>query len=203
LEEGIPNKKIKVVPLAYERPKAVVTFKREYPTIFTPSRPLRVLFLGQINLRKGVWPVLDAIRLLRGEPIEFWFVGSIQLSIPSDLRNDPQVHWVGSVAHQHTDRFYRNADIFLFPTFSDGFGLTQLEAQAWNLPVIATKFCGSVVDDGRNGWILPDVTPCTIAATIRRCRSDPARLQELSRNSGLAKQFALARIGEQWLHVLE
>ena len=111
------------------------------------------------------------LRLLRGEPIEFWFVGPIQISIPADLRDDPKVHWIGSVPHEGTARFYRDADIFLFPTFSDGFGLTQLEAQAWKLPLIATKFCGDVVEDGINGWLLPDITAdrdCRDAATVLR-----------------------------------
>jgi glycosyltransferase involved in cell wall biosynthesis len=202
LDEGISAKKIKVVPLAYE-PKATGPFRRDYPAVFTPSRPLRVLFLGQINLRKGIGPLLDAIRLLRGEPIVFSLVGPIQLSIPSDLRDDPQVRWVGSVAHEHAARFYRDADVFLFPTFSDGFGITQLEAQAWKLPIVATKFCGNVVEDGRNGWLLPEVNPCAIAATMRRCREDPARLQEFSARSELTERFGLARIGEQWLRVLE
>jgi len=203
MDEGVPAEKIKVVPLAYDEPKAIEAFRREYPSEFTPSRRLRVLFLGQINLRKGVGPLLDAIRLLRGEPIEFWFVGPIQISVPSDLRDNPQVRWVGPVSHEHTARFYHDADIFLFPTFSDGFGLTQLEAQAWKLPIVATEFCGVVVDDGRNGWLLPEVTPCAIATTMRRCCADPARLQELSARSVLTERFSLASIGEQWLHTLE
>src|SRR5262249_47419462 len=133
--EGVPSAKIRVVPLAYDEPKATAAFRREYPAVFGPSRPLRVLFLGQVNLRKGIGPLLDAIRLLRGEPIKFTFVGPIQLSIPADLRDDPNVCWVGSVPREKTARFYQEADAFLFPTFSDGFGLTQLEAQAWKLPV--------------------------------------------------------------------
>jgi glycosyltransferase involved in cell wall biosynthesis len=164
---------------------------------------LRVLFLGQINLRKGIGPLLDAIRLLRGEPIEVSLVGPIQISIPSDLCDDPRVRWVGSVPHEHTAPFYRDADVFLFPTFSDGFGLTQLEAQAWKLPIVATKFCGNVVEDGTNGWLLPEVSACAIAATMRRCCADPARLQEFSARSALTERFALTRIGEQWLRVLE
>jgi glycosyltransferase involved in cell wall biosynthesis len=203
LDEGIPPEKIKVVPLAYDEQNAVGTFQRNYPAVFTPSRPLRVLFLGQINLRKGIGPLLDAIRLLREEPIEFTFVGPIQLSIPADLREGPKVRWVGSVPREDTAKFYRDADVFLFPTFSDGFGLTQLEAQAWKLPIVASKFCGGVVEHGRNGWLLPDVTSCAIATAIRRCRADPARLQELSARSAFTERFALTRIGEQWLHVLE
>lgn len=203
VEEGVPAAKIKVIPLAYDEPKTFDIFDRKYPEAFTPSRPLRVLFLGQINLRKGMSPLLEAIKLLRGEPIEFSLVGSIQIPIPPDLRDDPQVHWVGSVSHKKTARFYRNADIFIFPTFSDGFGLTQLEAQAWKLPIVTTKFCGDVVEDGRNGCILPEVTSCAIAATLRRFLADSARLQKLSANSALSKSFGLNRVGEQWLRVFD
>jgi hypothetical protein len=175
--EGVPPAKIRVVPCAYHEPKASAVFRRKYPAVFSPVRPLRA--------------------------IEFTFVGPIQLSIPPDLRQDSKVRWIGSVTREDTARFYQEADVFLFPTFSDGFGLTQLEAQAWKLPIIATKFCGDVVEDGRNGWQLPEVTSGAIAATLRRCLADPAGLQELSANSVHTDQFGLPRVGEQWLHVFE
>jgi glycosyltransferase involved in cell wall biosynthesis len=201
--EGVPKEKIRVVPLAYSQPEASTAFRREYPQQFTPSRPLRVLFLGQITLRKGIGPLLDAIRLLRREPVEFTFVGPMQISVPPDLRDDPQIRWVGSVPREDTGHYYREADLFLFPTFSDGFGLTQLEAQAWNLPIIATRFCGNVVKDDGNGWLLSEVTAEAIAATLRRCLAHPSSLQELSTNSIRTKRFDLAYIGKQWLSVFE
>jgi len=201
--EGVPAARIRVVPLAYEEPKAIAPFQRVYPEVFTFARPLRVLFLGQINLRKGIGPLLDAIRLLRGEPIAFTFVGPIQIPIPADLRDNSQVRWVGWVPREDTGQFYRDADIFLFPTFSDGFGLTQLEAQAWKLPVVATNFCGEVITDGRNGFLLAELTPYAIATAIRRCLADPRELQKFSLNSVDAKQFDLRHVGQQWLRVLE
>jgi glycosyltransferase involved in cell wall biosynthesis len=201
--DGIPAGKIKVVPLAYERPQGSIDFRRRYSTCFSGSRPLRVLFLGQVNLRKGIAPILDAVRLLRDEPVEFTFVGPIQISIPPDLLNGPRLRWLGPVSRQATDEFYRNADVFLFPTFSDGFGLTQLEAQAWNLPVIATAFCGDVVQHGRNGWVLPEITPLSIATVLRELLRDPSRLQAASNPRELDEKFDLSNIGRQWLNVLE
>jgi glycosyltransferase involved in cell wall biosynthesis len=201
--EGVPAEKIRVIPLGYKIPGAAVEFERSYPSAFNESRPLRVLFLGQIVVRKGIAPLLDAIRLLKGEPLEFWFVGPVQVQIPEDLRDDPRMRWIGPVSRSNTAQFFREADIFIFPTFSDGFGLTQLEAQAWRLPIIATKFCGDVVKDGTNGWLLSEVSASAIAAMLRRCLRNPARLQELSSGSTLAEQFGLACVGKQWLRVLE
>jgi glycosyltransferase involved in cell wall biosynthesis len=201
--EGVPEAKIKVVPLAYDAPKALDPFERKYPSAFTTSRPLRVLFLGQLNLRKGLGPLLEAVRLLRGEPIEFSLVGPIQIVIPLDLRNNQQIHWAGPVSYERTAGFYRDADIFIFPTYSDGFGLTQLEALAWKLPIITTKFCGEVVENGKNGFILPEVTPCAIAATLRRLVEDPILVQTLSDNAVVAQAHSISRVGKEWLHVFD
>jgi glycosyltransferase involved in cell wall biosynthesis len=54
----------------------------------------------------------------------------------------------------------------ILPTLSDGFALTQLEALSYGCPVIASERCGDVVQPGMNGWLLPDLEPETIAATI-------------------------------------
>jgi glycosyltransferase involved in cell wall biosynthesis len=201
--EGIPADKIRVVPLAYERQSGALDFRRRYPTSFDEARPLRALFLGQINLRKGIAPLLEAITLLRGEPVEFTLAGDIQVEIPADLRDDPRVKWVGSIPREQTMQFYRDADLFVFPTFSDGFGLTQLEAQAWSLPIITTTFCGKVVEDEKNGWLLPVVTPDAIAQAIRHARQNPKRLQEMSSGAAPADSFGLDRVGQQWLDVFD
>jgi glycosyltransferase involved in cell wall biosynthesis len=203
VSEGIPGDKIKIVPLAYERPSGNDDFRRRYPASFNMDRPLRVLFLGQINLRKGIAPILDAVRLLGKEPVEFTFVGPRQISIPEDLLNNSRVRWLGPAPRQSTDKFYRHADVFLFPTFSDGFGLTQLEAQAWKLPMITSAFCGEVVQHGENGWVVSEITPSSIATVLRELLHEPARLQAASDRSGLDKKFDLANIGRQWLGVLE
>lgn len=203
LGQGIAAEKIRVVPLAYERPSGSQGFSRRYPASFSSARPLRVLFLGQVNLRKGVEPLLDAIRLLSHDPIEFTFVGPVQISIPADLRENRQVRWQGSTPRQATSQFYRDADVFLFPTFSDGFGITQLEAQAWKLPIIATQYCGEVVEHGRNGWLLPEITPQSIAKVLRECVRDPGRLQAASDVSGVDERFGLAQVGREWMNVFE
>jgi glycosyltransferase involved in cell wall biosynthesis len=202
-QDGVPASKIRIVPLAYEGPADLARFRRTYPPAFTPSRPLRVLFLGNVCLRKGVGPLFDAIRLLRGAAVEFWFVGPRQVAIPDDLRNHPQVRWIGAVSRRMTARFYRDADLFILPTFSDGFALTQLEAQAWNLPIIATKFCGDVVEDGRNGWLLAEPTGASIAGAVRRCVAEPLWLRGFADNAVQCQRFSLAEIGKRWLNIFQ
>ena len=161
------------------------------------------LVLGSIDLRKGVAPMFEAIRLLRGEAVEFWFVGPSRVAIPDDMRSCPNVRWVGAVPRSETGRYYRDADVFLFPTFSDGFGLTQLEAQAWKLPIIATKYCGEVVKDGVNGIVLAEPTGMAIATAVRRCLADPGWMALLATNAVPPDRFSLKEIGEQFLKIMD
>jgi glycosyltransferase involved in cell wall biosynthesis len=201
VEAGVNESKLFVIPLAYESPITDTRITREYLPHFTRGRPLRVLFLGQINLRKGIARLLKAIRLLENEPIEFHFVGPVQISIPDDLRNNPRVRWIGQVPRGDVDAFYRSADVLIFSTLSDGFGLTQLEAQAWSLPIIASRFCGEVVEDGVNGIVLDELSPNAISAALRSCLREPARLRTFAANAVRADRFNLKVVAENLLRL--
>lgn len=191
LGEGIPAEKIQIIPLAYESSTDARSFQRLYPRAFSAERPLRMLFLGQINLRKGVQHLLDAVQLLNREPVEFWFVGPTQISVPQDLRLHPQCRWFGTVPRVEVDSYYRDADVFILPTLSDGFGLTQLEAQSWKLPVIASRYCGEVVRDGFNGVLLDDVSGEAIANFLRQFLQTPSMLSAMSVRSSVDDRFSL------------
>ena len=200
---GVSPAKIRAIPLAYERPAETNIFKRSYPDEFDETRPMRVLFLGQINLRKGVARLLKAIRLLENEPIEFQFVGPVQMSIPYNLRNNPRLRWFGAVSRSDVDTFYRSADVLIFPTLSDGFGLTQLEAQAWSLPIVASRFCGEVVRDGVNGIVLDELSPNAISTALRSCVCQAARLRSFAANAGLGEKFKLKTVAENLLGLFD
>ena len=185
LREGVAAEKIRVLPVAYEAAGEAKSFQRYYPNAFTSARPLRVLFLGQINRRKGVGQLLDAVKLLADENIEFWFVGPAQVNLPASVK------WFGMVPRVEVDKYYKDADVFIFPTLSDGFGLTQLEAQSWKLPVIASRHCGEVVCDGVNGVVLEEVSAQAIARVLLQLLRSPDLLRTMSARSGVGDRFSL------------
>jgi len=202
VRRGVPREKVSVIPLAYEmtglpdhettRPR-----QREYPDRFTFERPMRVLFLGLINLRKGVARLLEAARILRDEPVEFWMVGPVETAHASTIGNAGRVKWFGPVTRNQATEFYRNADVFILPTLSDGFAITQLEAQVHGLPVIASKFCGKVVDNGLDGIVLEEPTAACIAGAVRDCIADTDRLQKLAAASRLRDEFTIEALAER------
>ncbi len=201
-QEGIAEKKMRVIPLAYEPSVESRSFTRTYPAEFTSTRPLQVLFLGQIDLRKGLYPLLEAIDTLHGEPIEFWFAGPLRIAVPSKFKGQPNVKWLGTVPRKDVSKLLRDADVFMFPTFSDGFGLTQLEAQSWKLPVITTNFCGDVVKNGVNGVLLNAVSGDAIAGVLMDLMRHPLKLREMSSNSRVEDQFTLQAIGRAFLNLV-
>jgi glycosyltransferase involved in cell wall biosynthesis len=200
IRSGVPSEKLSVIPLAYESgdgrgQKSDGGALRLYPDRFTKERPLRVLFLGQVNLRKGIVRLLEAARMLRTEPVEFWMVGPVHVANPRIRGSDARVKWFGAATRKQTGEKYRAADVFILPTLSDGFAITQLEAQAHGLPIIASTFCGRVVDSGRNGILLEEPSATCIAAAIRDCIADPNQLQNLAAASRLANEFTIDALG--------
>jgi glycosyltransferase involved in cell wall biosynthesis len=189
LDAGIPASKIRIIPLAFEESEDATSFTRSYPEKFTTERPLRVLFLGQINYRKGAIQLFEAARQLAADPLEFWLVGPLQVDIPHDVKD--KVRWFGVSPRSDVSRYYRDADVFILPTFSDGFGLTQLEAQSWKLPLIASRYCGDVVKDGFNGLLLENVSGTAIANVLHQLQRSPLSLNAMSQNSRVDERFSL------------
>ncbi|WP_138506410.1 glycosyltransferase family 4 protein [Nostoc sp. PA-18-2419] len=194
---GIPKYKIDIIPLAYQPPKQADNFVRTYPTVFSNERPLRVLFLGQVILRKGLAALIEAAELLRDRPIEFWLVGSQGISISQPSHD--KLQWIGSVSRSSTAIYYQQADVLLFPTLSDGFGLTQLEAQAWKMPIITSRFCGEVIKNQVNGLILPEVSGQAIAQALKFCLNNPWQLKAFAKQSTDTSCFSLSQLQQSLL----
>jgi glycosyltransferase involved in cell wall biosynthesis len=199
---GVPNEKLSVIPLAYETPEvrgreSQVRSARSFPARFTSERPMRVLFLGLINLRKGVARLLEAARVLRDEPIEFWMVGPVEIANAGAMVDAGRVKWFGPVTRNQAAEFSGNADVFILPTLSDGFAITQLEAQAYGLPVISSPLCGKVVESGRNGIILEEPTAACIAAALRDCIANPDRLQKFAAASRVPDKFTMRALANR------
>jgi len=72
--------------------------------------------------------------------------------------------------------------------------LTQLEAQAWQLPIVASQFCGEVVTDGVNGRVLPQVTGMAIAEVIHSLLKHPEQLQFFAQRSIQPSTFSLSSL---------
>jgi glycosyltransferase involved in cell wall biosynthesis len=198
---GTPAERIQVVPLVYSGSLSPIA--RRYPKSFDRGRPLRVLFLGQVILRKGIARLIRAAELLRNEPIEIQLVGPTDIQNLGELCRGLHVRYSGPAPRSDVERFYDQADVFILPTLSDGFAITLIEAQSRRLPVITTTRCGQVIQDGVNGVVLEFPTGEIIASTLRAMLANPESLAAMSERSSVegfrleSLATALNAIGEK------
>lgn len=179
---GIAPAKIKVLPLPYEAEPAAPQVERSYPAAFSSQRPMRVLFVGTASVMKGVPELLEAIEQVGNAPIRLQLVGERDMAVPERFANHPRIEWVGAVDRAAVFHYYRHSDVLMFPSHSDGFGMAQVEAQGWSLPVVASRYCGEVVRPGETGMVLDEVSPQALVSVLLELAAAPATLARFARN---------------------
>src|SRR5260370_9235862 len=126
------------------------------PADVKTDKPLRFLYAGQLSIRKGLPILLEAWRRAELEDGELHLVGSwlladrIRRELPKDIR------YFSACSRQELLGHYQSADVFVFPSFFEGFALVLLEAMACGLPVLASDATGApdLLDDA-TGIVLP------------------------------------------------
>ncbi len=108
-----------------------------------------IMYLGSEEPRKNISLILKAIyRLKKIIPaVKLLKVGGSQmggdrrsvLALIKDLHLEDNVIFTGQVAESDLPKYYNAADIFVFPSRYEGFGLPPLEAMACGCPVIASN----------------------------------------------------------------
>lgn len=188
IRQGVHSDKIFVVPIGIDLKKT----KKAEDRGDRGGRALRVLWLGSVILRKGIQYLVEAARLLMNTGIEFLIAGEIGIaprvvaSFPSNMK------MLGQLTRDKVAALYSEADVFVLPTLSDGFAVTQLEAMTHGLPVVITPNCGRVVTDGVDGFVIPPRNGEALAEALARFHHDRDLLREMSRQAQLSvRKFSL------------
>ncbi|WP_186776078.1 glycosyltransferase family 4 protein [Rubripirellula reticaptiva] len=204
IREGVKPGKIVVVPVAYESSSTdpdLETFVGDDSEVkntggFCVLRPLRVLVIGRATLEKGIENVVAAANLLRHKPLVFDVVGD-HSNVPEEHRNIANINWHGNVPRNEVGKWYRNADLMVFPTLSDGFGITQLEAQFHHLPIVVSKNCGDVVIENVNGRRLLSNSAEFLVETLLDCLANPSLVSEWTANSYVREVFSIDQVASR------
>jgi glycosyltransferase involved in cell wall biosynthesis len=93
--------------------------------------------------------------------------------------------WHGVVSQPELFAAFQSAAFLVLPTLCDGFGSVVPEALANGLPVITTTNAGAadVIEEGRNGFVVPPADSGALADRIEWCLSHPMELIKMRRNS--------------------
>jgi len=167
-----------------------------------PHKPFRLLYVGNWSSRKGT-DLLAPIMKQLGADFELYYTANRQNNTSAD-KLPPNTY---SLKHLTTTESlveaYRNADVLLFPTRLEGFGLVALEAQACGLPVIATHGSSlpEVVEHEKTGLLCPQDDISAFVNAARKLADDTELWQRMGKvgRKRAEEYFGLEKMIEQYI----
>jgi glycosyltransferase involved in cell wall biosynthesis len=198
INAGVDEQKVVLLPYGI----SLKNFKSQEPT-FNSSRPLRILFVGTVNLRKGVPYLLKALQSLKSRTAEARLVGKIEIESERLRPYMDQATFLGHVSRQDVLNQYAWADVLVMPSVSEGSATVTYEALASGLPLIATWNSGAWVKDGYNGFMIPVRDSQALAERLQRFCQNPNLIHEMSRGAAAsAVHFSWATYERRLLQVV-
>ncbi len=201
---GIPAERIRVIPPILEEcftqpcpGEALSAFRARlgFPEPY-------ILYLGTLEPRKNISRLLDAYALLKRETAlphrlvlagaRGWYYQTLEQRV-RDLGLQQHVHFIGYVVEEEKPLWYHAADLFVYPSRYEGFGLPVAEAMACGVPVVTSNVSSLpelVGDNARFGaqaalTVAPDDTEA-LAHAVQQGLGDTILRQRL-RERGLAR----------------
>ncbi|WP_200241676.1 glycosyltransferase family 4 protein [Thiohalocapsa halophila] len=175
---GVAEDKIRVVPYGVDAARFVVEPAGAGGPDQTARRgPLRILFAGQVGVRKGVPDLLQALRRLPVNAVDCRLAGPIGLAADK-LRDLPgAAQLLGPVPRSRMGELFRWAEVLVLPSLVEGSATVTYEALMSGLPVIATPNAGAPVRDGVDGSLVPIRNPQVLADAFQRYLDAPDLLR--------------------------
>jgi phosphatidylinositol alpha-1,6-mannosyltransferase len=176
---------------------------------------INILSVGRLIERKGQHHLLQAFACLcqeiTGCQLQLTLAGtgddeSRLKTIAGELGISGQVHFLGFVPRQAMPDVYRQADIFVLPSQSEGMSIALLEAMASGLPVVVTNTGGTqeLITPEKNGLVVVWADIEGLARALKRLVEDGNLRERMSlANRQTALKFSWSQVAEQYLDLLE
>jgi len=171
---GISSTKIKVVPYGYSKSNSI---KLEPKSL---GKQLSLLFVGNGGIRKGLRYLIEAATRL--PKVEFSIAGTLEKEIT--LQEIPKnVQLLGSVERAKMPELYASHDLLLLPSICEGSATVSYEALSYGLPVICTLNSGTVIEQGKDGFLIPIRSSDAIVLSIEQFLTKPDLLKKMSKEA--------------------
>jgi glycogen(starch) synthase len=174
--------------------------------------PVRLFYHGRVDRRKGALDFLDALAILRGQGIPFAAtISGIGPDLDACVARDAELG-VGTRFSGHADyaaapALYREQDVFVSPTYAEGFSNTVLEAMASGLASVSCDAVGvrDCLRDGENGLLCQPGNVPALAENLRRIITDAPLRARLARNAleECRRTYSWEAVGQQIMDIYE
>jgi glycosyltransferase involved in cell wall biosynthesis len=158
---NVPREKISILPPSIEIPERAERVQNRMP---------KALFIGSDFKRKGGEILLQAFDLgLKGK-IELEIVSENPAATRGNVRRGT-VEW---------EMLWKNADLFVFPSKLETFGIVLIEALAFGVPIVSSRAGAAeeILENGKAGFLLDELDAKTLAIVIDSVLHDSAAARE-------------------------
>ncbi|WP_332456895.1 glycosyltransferase family 4 protein [Petrimonas sp.] len=198
-------------------PKTDISHSDNFGQIEIKNLPVKILFLSNLIKSKGVFVLLEACKILMEKGTTFYCTyvgGEGDVSTQhfnkkvKQLELTDHVFFVGRKYGQEKEKYFLEADIFVFPTFYnyECFPLVLLEAMQHRLPTISTFEGGitEIVEDGKTGFLVPQKDVETLAEKLEILIKDPVLRKQMgeSGRKKYEKEFTLSKFEHRLKEIL-
>jgi len=169
-----------------------------------------LLYVGGTNARKNISTLLQCYEILNKDyniEHDLVMVGpdpKLHHSYPVDAINHENIYITGYISKPELKFVYENADVFLFPSLYEGFGMAPLEAMACETPVVASN-AASLPEILRDSAILIDPSNERELAqsTLDLLRNENYRQEMIERGTKRASEFTWESVAEAAVEVFK
>jgi glycosyltransferase involved in cell wall biosynthesis len=168
---------------------------------------------SRITARKGLKYLVEAIAKLSAPypqlRLEILGKGDEEKNLKnlvSELKLEDRVKFLGRIPREETYKYYQRVNLFVLPSANEGISNAMLEALASGLPVIVTDVGGTkeLIEDGKNGYIVPLRDAEAIAAAIQKMIDNPEARALMSReNRQKAESMSWKNVAEKYREIYE
>lgn len=177
------------------------------------KKSCRITFIGNLLVSKGVYELLDAYHQVvtnnQNIDIKLNIVGG-GTELPGmqeklkELSLERNVKFFGPIENKEIPKILTKTDIFVLPSYSEGFPLTIIEALSMGCPVIATAVGGipEVINDEENGLLIEPKSSEALQEAIEKLINNPDLYKKIQKNtSKVYEQFSGEKITQQIYNV--
>jgi colanic acid/amylovoran biosynthesis glycosyltransferase len=178
--------KVLVLPLGID----VEAFAPRPARLRAAGEPFRLVFVGRLASAKAPHMLIEALAILHsaGRNVVLTIVGdgptraSLEQTIGA-AGLSAAVHLAGACNHDRVADFLAQSDAFVLTSFAEGVPVVLMEAMAMELPCVSTWITGipELIDNGKEGLLVPPASPQDIARAVACLMDDPAMALRLGK----------------------
>lgn len=187
LDLGVAEDRLLFFPYAYDCRKT-----HQGPVTFSRDGVTRLMFCGVLDPRKGIRQLMEQLDRWTSShaerPIELYVCGTGGDAQTQAADHPPNltIHWLGHCDNRQLAETYALADICVFPSLADEWGLVTVESLASGTPVLGSSYAQSVeslIQNGVNGWAFrPDKSEEFYSVLDKALRTDATTLECMASN---------------------